>query len=245
MTAAEASAPSRRAVRYRRTTDEIKAHARDQLRADGAAALSLRAVAREMGMASSAMYRYFPSRENLLTALCSDAYDSLGTAMADAVAATGRAGPARRWWVMAHAMRAWALAHTAEFGLIFGTPVPGHAAAPDETGPAASRFMRPPLEIYLAAVQEGVADPDVASCAPVVGIEPLLRYFVDQVDPEYPPRLATAVLAQLAAALGAIGWEAFGAIPKLVASPDEFWAAQVRSGMIALGFAPATVRRLT
>jgi AcrR family transcriptional regulator len=245
MTAAAVPAPSRRAVRYQRTTDEIKAHARDQLRADGAAALSLRAVAREMGMASSAMYRYFPSREHLLTALCSDAYDSLGAAMADAVAAAGRCGPPRRWWVMAHAMRAWSLAHTEEFGLIFGAPVPGHAAAPDETGPAASRFMTPPLEIYLAAVRDGSADPAVATCAPVLGIEPLLRYFIDQVEPDYPPRLATAVLAQLAAALGAISWEAFGAIPKLVASPDDFWAAQVRSGMVALGFAPAAVRRLS
>lgn len=245
MTAAEAPAPTRRAVRYRRTTEEIKTHARRQLRADGAAALSLRAVAREMGMASSAMYRYFPSREHLLTALCSDAYDSLGTAMADAVAATGRAGPARRWWAMAHAMRAWALDHPAEFGLIFGTPVPGHAAAPHETGPAASRFMTPPLQIYLAAVREGAADPAAASCVAQVEVEPLLRYFLDQVEPEYPSRLAAAVLGQLAAALGAIGWEAFGAIPKLVADPEEFWAAQVRSGMLALGFAPTTVRRLT
>ena len=245
MTTAAAPAPSRRAVRYQRTTEEIKAHARDQLRADGAAALSLRAVAREMGMASSAVYRYFPSRESLLTALCSDAYDSLGTAMAEAVVATGRAGPARRWWAMAHAMRAWALVHPAEFGLIFGTPVPGHAAAPDETGPAASRFMTPPLEIYLAAVREGAADPVAASGVAAVDIEPLLRYFLDQVDPDYPAGLAAAVLGQLAAALGAIGWEAFGAIPKLVGDPAEFWAAQVRSGMVALGFAPATVRRLT
>jgi AcrR family transcriptional regulator len=244
MTAAEAPAPNRRAVRYQRTTGEIKAHARDQLRADGAAALSLRAVAREMGMASSAMYRYFPSREHLLTALCSDAYDSLGTAMQEAVDAVGRAGPARRWWVMTHAIRAWALAHPAEFGLIFGAPVPGHAAAPDETGPAASRFMSPPLRIYLDAAREGVVDTDVVGAAPVT-VEPLLRYFLDQVDPEYPPRLAAAVLGQLAAALGAICWEAFGAIPKLVASPEEFWATQVRTGMVALGFAPATVRRLT
>lgn len=245
MTTAEASAPTRRSVRYQRTTEEIKAHAREQLQADGAAALSLRAVARTMGLASSAVYRYFPSRESLLTALCADAYDSLGSAMEEAVAATGRAGPARRWWAMVHALRGWALAHPAEFGLIFGAPVPGHAAEPMETGPAASRFMTPPLRIYLAAVCEGAVDTAAASGLAPVSIEPMLRYFLDQVDPDYPARLAAAVLGQLAAALGAIAWEAFGALPKLVADPGEFWAAHVRSGMITLGFAPAAVRRLS
>ncbi len=244
MTTATAPATTPRALRYRRTTEEIKAHARDQLRADGAAALSLRAVAREMKLASSAVYRYFPSREHLLTALCSDAYDSAGQAMQTAVEGVGRAGPARRWWVMLHGLRAWALANPAEFGLIFGTPVPGHAAAPDETGPAASRVMTPPMAMYLAAVREGVADPEGIVAAPVK-VEPLLRYFLDQVDPDYPPRLAAAVLGQVAAALGAIAWEAFGAIPQLVGDPDDFWAAHVRSGMLALGFAPSTVRRLS
>lgn len=246
MSTAPAPAPTRRAIRYQRRTAQIKAHARDQLRADGAAALSLRAVAREMGLASSALYRYFPSREHLLTALCADAYDAIGAAMQDAVAATGaRTGPARRWWAMLHAMREWSLAHPAEFGLIFGAPVPGHAADVSETGPASSRFMTPPLAIYLDAVRNAVADPSAISVSTSAGVGPMLRYFLDQVDPEYSPRLAAAVVAQLAAALGALSWETFGAVPQLVTDPAEFWSAQVRGGMLALGFAPGTVRRLT
>src|SRR5215472_7081460 len=61
-------------------TREIKQEARRQLAAHGAQGLSLRAVARELGMVSSALYRYFPSRDELLTALIIDAYDALGEA---------------------------------------------------------------------------------------------------------------------------------------------------------------------
>ena len=72
-------------------TREIADVARRHLASEGAAALSLRAVARELGMASSAVYRYFPSRDDLLTALIVDAYDALGAAAEEAEAAAPRA----------------------------------------------------------------------------------------------------------------------------------------------------------
>ncbi|MGA4862759.1 TetR/AcrR family transcriptional regulator [Streptomyces lavendulocolor] len=74
-------------------TAAIKDEARRQLAAEGAAKLSLRAVARELGMVSSALYRYFPSRDDLLTALIVDAYDALGAAAEAALRATGAAFP--------------------------------------------------------------------------------------------------------------------------------------------------------
>jgi AcrR family transcriptional regulator len=76
-------------------TAAIKEEARRQLAAKGAAQLSLRAVARELGMASSALYRYFPSRDDLLTALIIDAYDAIGAAAEEALIATGEAAPDR------------------------------------------------------------------------------------------------------------------------------------------------------
>src|ERR687884_2050560 len=72
-------------------TREITEAARRHLTTDGAAGLSLRAVARELGMASSAVYRYFPSRDDLLTALIVDAYDALGAATEEAEEAAPRA----------------------------------------------------------------------------------------------------------------------------------------------------------
>src|SRR5262245_15368360 len=119
-------------------TREIKEAARRQLAETGAPQLSLRAVARELGMVSSALYRYFPSRDDLLTALIIDAYDSLGERAEAAHAAVAGADPTRRWVAVCEAVRGWAQAHPHEYALIYGTPVPGYSA-PRTTVPAASR----------------------------------------------------------------------------------------------------------
>jgi AcrR family transcriptional regulator len=117
-------------------TREIKAEARRQLAAGGAQRLSLRAVARELGMASSALYRYFPSRDDLLTALIIEAYDALGDSAERAVAAVPRAEIRGRWRACCHAVRDWALAHPHEYALIYGSPVPGYQAPRETVGPA-------------------------------------------------------------------------------------------------------------
>lgn len=117
-------------------TAEITAAARRQLADVGAAGLSLRAVAREVGMVSSAVYRYFPSRDDLLTRLIIDGYDDLGAA-AEAADVPGRAA-AERWLSVCRAVRDWALAHPHEYALLYGSPVPGYRA-PVDTVPAASR----------------------------------------------------------------------------------------------------------
>jgi AcrR family transcriptional regulator len=115
---------------------EIKEEARRQLAASGADALSLRAVAKELGMVSSALYRYYPSRDDLLTVLIIDAYDALGAAAESAAA--GQAAPARARWVAAcHAIRGWAVANPHEYALIYGSPVPGYRAPEATIGPAA------------------------------------------------------------------------------------------------------------
>jgi AcrR family transcriptional regulator len=117
-------------------TEEITDAARRQLAEVGAAALSLRAVAREVGMVSSAVYRYFPSRDELLTRLIIDGYDDLGAA-AEA-ADLPSAAPIERWLAVCRAVRVWALAHPHEYALLYGSPVPGYQA-PKDTVPAASR----------------------------------------------------------------------------------------------------------
>ncbi|MFC4693630.1 MULTISPECIES: TetR/AcrR family transcriptional regulator [Geodermatophilus] len=117
-------------------TAEITEAARRQLAEVGAAGLSLRAVARELGMASSAVYRYFPSRDDLLTRLIIDGYDALGEA-AEA-ADDPAAAPERRWAAVCAAVRDRARAHPHEWALLYGSPVPGYSA-PRDTVPAASR----------------------------------------------------------------------------------------------------------
>ncbi|WP_026467105.1 TetR/AcrR family transcriptional regulator [Amycolatopsis alba] len=115
-------------------TREIKDEARRQLAEVGALGLSLRAVARELGMVSSALYRYFSSREELLTALIVDAYNAVGEA-AEAADDPEKAS-LERWESIWLAVRAWAKAHPHEYALIYGSPIPGYQAPQDTVAPA-------------------------------------------------------------------------------------------------------------
>ena len=92
-------------------TREIVETARRHLVTEGPAGLSLRAVARDLGMVSSAIYRYFPSRDDLLTRLIIEAYDAVGDAAEQAEAAHRRDDYLGRWMAVCHATRDWALAH--------------------------------------------------------------------------------------------------------------------------------------
>jgi len=116
-------------------TSEIKAVALAQLASGGGAALSLRAIAREMGMASSALFRYFRSRDALLTALIIDSYSSLAEAAETAEAQVHLESIEDRWMAICRGVRNWAVAHPHEYALIFGSPIPGYAAPPGTIGP--------------------------------------------------------------------------------------------------------------
>jgi AcrR family transcriptional regulator len=122
-------------------TREIKEEARRQLAASGAQGLSLRSVARELGMVSSALYRYFRSRDELLTALIIDAYDALGAAAEAASDALPTSDIRGRWRVTCGAIRDWALVNPHEYALIYGSPVPGYQA-PQTTVASAIRVVR-------------------------------------------------------------------------------------------------------
>src|SRR4051794_2735735 len=106
-------------------TAEIKDTARRHMAESGAPALSLRAVARDLGMVSSAVYRYFDSRDALLTALIVDAFDAVGETAEGAV--VGLPHDVRvRWRAAARSIRDWALAHPHDYALVYGSPVPGY-----------------------------------------------------------------------------------------------------------------------
>jgi AcrR family transcriptional regulator len=110
------------------TVQEIKDVARRQLVGDGPSAVSLRAIAREMGMTAPALYRYFPSFDHLVQSLVSD----LSTELCSAVEAARELAPtddaSARLLAVCRAFRSWSVTHPAEFGLIFGTPTPGQRA---------------------------------------------------------------------------------------------------------------------
>jgi AcrR family transcriptional regulator len=138
--------------RYReQVREEVKAHAWEQVATAGAPALSLNAIARQMGISGPALYRYFRNRDELITELVLDAYrDLLGTCQA---AITSGEAPAARLTAMAAALRGWALAAPHRYLLIYGTPVPGHHAPPEATALAASL-----MQILLDAFTDALAD---------------------------------------------------------------------------------------
>jgi AcrR family transcriptional regulator len=134
---------------------------RRQLVAEGATGLSLRAIARELGMVSSAVYRYVASRDELLTLLLVDAYTELADAV-DRARNTQRGGWRDELLALAHAMRRWAVDHPARWALLYGSPVPGyHAPAERTTGPG-TRVMG----TLLGTVHDGVVAGDVRTSDP-------------------------------------------------------------------------------
>lgn len=139
-------------------TGEILAAARARLVTDGAAGLSLRAVARDVGMVSSAVYRYFPSRDDLLTALIVESYDDLGTMVETAEGAARRSDLLGRWLALGHAVRDWALAHPHQWALLFGTPVPGYRA-PSRTEASGTRIPRLVVALCADVAAAGAAPP--------------------------------------------------------------------------------------
>ncbi|MFG1996828.1 TetR/AcrR family transcriptional regulator [Actinoplanes sp. NPDC048988] len=192
-------------------TEEIKAVAKRHLVTDGAN-LSLRAVARDMGMASSAVYRYFASRDELLTALIVDAYNAVGEG-AERAAATGT-GDLDRFLRATHAVRDWALANPHEWALIYGSPVPGYQAPQDTIGPATRVIL-----LIAGIVRDAYLAGRVAEREPITGgYADELGRVAEQYTPGAPARLVAAAMSAFIHLGGAISAELFG---QLTNSVDE------------------------
>jgi AcrR family transcriptional regulator len=202
-------------------TREITEAARRHLATDGATGLSLRAVARELGMASSAVYRYFASRDELLTALIVDAYDAIGAAAEQAESAVARDDLRGRWRATCRAAREWALAHPHEYALIYGSPVPGYAAPEATIGPASRVGV-----LLCAIVADGVAagaiaaEPDGPAAGAVLtpGVATGLGL---------PDALGPRVVTAWSSLYGAISFELFGQTTNVVDDHAAYFDAAI------------------
>ncbi|MGW0121772.1 TetR/AcrR family transcriptional regulator [Streptomyces sp. NPDC003327] len=200
-------------------TAAIKDEARAQLAAEGAAKLSLRAVARELGMVSSALYRYFPSRDDLLTALIVDAYDSLGATAEQAAADTTDRSPLHRWTAVCRAVRAWAVAHPHEYALIYGSPVPGYRAPQDTIVPASRVGLLLVGIVREAHAGEGLALPPLPE-----ELGPEATRMAADLAPDLPPAVAAALVAAWSQLFGLVSFEVFGQFHRVVEARDAFFA---------------------
>lgn len=193
-------------------TARILAAARAEIAERGGVGLSMRAVARDAGLTSSAIYRYFPTREALITAMVIESYGNLDAAL------RGNAD----WASLCHAARDWARRSVNEFQLIYGTPIPGYVAPP-ETIPVAERVAAHFLAAGGSREVEGFSSPTLrAQLALVEG-------------PGVTSSGAAAVLAELAAMVGFISMELAGHFVGTVDPADALYDAMVSRQLGTLG----------
>jgi AcrR family transcriptional regulator len=180
---------------------------RRHLVTDGAAGLSLRAIARDLGMVSSAVYRYVASRDDLLTLLLVDAYSELAEAVDGAGAAAG--GSWRdQLLAMAQAVRGWAVEQPARWALLYGSPVPGYHAPRERTLGPGTRVVG----ALFDAIATGVAVGDIPQSNVPVG--QTLSSDFDRLRDEFEFAGDDAAVAKCfalwAGLVGAISLEVFG-----------------------------------
>jgi AcrR family transcriptional regulator len=219
------SAPMTARARARaELTEEIKREARHQL-AEHGTDLSLRAVARELGMASSAVYRYFPSRDDLLTALIVDAYDALGET-AELALSDAHEGVSERWVALSMAVRCWAVEHPHDYALLYGSPVPGYRAPQDTIAPAERVSL-----VALGIMHEGVASGEISlrGSLPVSrAVRNDLSALSETTGLDIPDHVLARGLLIWTALFGSISFELFGHFHNVIHDYPAFFESQMR-----------------
>jgi AcrR family transcriptional regulator len=222
------------------TTAEIKEIARRRMAEQGTAAISLRAIAREMGMSAPGLYRYFASRDDLITALILDDYNALADAIESARDALASEAYADRLYAAFIAYRDWALAHPVNYQLILGNPIPGYHAPIEATLPAARRTMKIFVGLLEGAWLAGQAQlpPQYAELPPelagrLVGWSEYDGYHV-------PPGALALTLATWGKIHGLISLELFGHVGPIIGDAGQMYRFEVRIALEGLGLQPSS-----
>lgn len=228
------------------TVTEIKDTARRILVADGVDGLSLRAIARDMGMTAPALYRYFPSREDLVVHLIGELYDELADTMEAARDAEPPEDAPARLAAVSRAFRRWALDHPAEFGLLFGSPVPGieveetTGGEPNPAHEAGQRFGQVFGElvarVYLEQPFPVPADSE---------IDPLLRAELEGWSTAFPVPLPVGVaqvfLSCWIRLYGTVAMEVFGHLKFALSDGEPMFEIELLDLAMKLGYQPPEV----
>ncbi|HUJ67417.1 MAG TPA: TetR/AcrR family transcriptional regulator [Acidimicrobiales bacterium] len=231
--------PSRRDRVRNATLAEIKALAWAQIAESGAAALSLRAIARAMGMTSSALYRYFTSREQLLSALAQDGFASLADHLEavepepEETEASGSGSD--RFMRVVRAYRRWALDHPTEYALTFGSPVPGLECHVPEVKAEMERGVAVLLRVMIAGLRAGLIQPPPLAGPDEPALRAKLALWGSTVDEELSPEALGACMFAWTQLHGAISVELFGHMPPDLMPADELFEYQMREVLRTIG----------
>ncbi|MET9218860.1 TetR/AcrR family transcriptional regulator [Streptomyces sp. NPDC088197] len=208
--------------RYRaQVREEVKKHAWEQIATAGASALSLNAIAKQMGMSGPALYRYFAGRDELITELVRDGYRSLADTFLSVHAAASAYDSRPELVALAHALRGWALEDPHRYFLLYGTPVPGYHAPDDITG-IASEIMAVLLDACVAL------DPDAT--APVTPFDTHLATHRAWADPHPAPTTALhRALTCWTRLHGVLSLEAAGHFTGMSLDPAQLYEAELHA----------------
>ncbi|MGL5852964.1 MAG: TetR/AcrR family transcriptional regulator [Phycicoccus sp.] len=243
----EPGAAPRPTLRERRRADltaEIKDAARRQLATEGLGALSLRGVARDVGMAVSALYRYFASRDDLVTALLVDAYGAHAEAVEAAVADAGE-DPVDRFRAGLVAFRAWAVERPVEYGLMYGSPLPGYKAPTERLYGPGTRVAFLLYELAAEAERRGRLDLATASARTAA----LPRAHVEQLDgwrrrrvPDTSLDVVVAVVDVWTRLQGLVSLEVFGQLGPVLPDVAPYHLAALDQALAEAGFGQPPTR---
>jgi AcrR family transcriptional regulator len=203
-------------VRDRRraaAVQEIKKVAMDQVATAGPQSLSLRAVARELGMTVQALYHYFDSRDALVTALVTDAHQALADAVADAARLCEGQPTHSRMIEVGLAYRAWAVHNRAAFLLIYGIHVPDYVAPEDGPTSAAATGI---AKVFRSVVFDGWSADQLGSVPLPPGaasLDPRLRAAAQIVAPDLPPGALALFITAWAQLHGVVMLELLNHVP--------------------------------
>ncbi|RJL33167.1 TetR/AcrR family transcriptional regulator [Bailinhaonella thermotolerans] len=220
------------------TTAEIKVIALRLMAAGGPGAISLRAIAREMGMTAGAIYSYYPTRDDLVTRLIGDLYTELvdtAEAARDAVPADDPGGRILAW---AEAVRGWALANPEGFRLIYGDAVPGYQ--PPEDGPAREAEHRActGLTGLVAAAWPGAERAAGSRDYGWSDFGEVLAEAAREAFPGLPPAAVALTLRVWGRMHGLVALEIYGHLRALVRDPGAVYRDEITDLIVSLGLTP-------
>ncbi len=184
----------------------IKDVAWQQINENGAASLSLRGIARALGITAPAIYNYFSNRDALVTTLIVDAYLSLAESQRQALVPLAEDDHPLRFRALGLAYRQWALEHPEQYNLIFGTPLPNYHAPMEITGPAAGQSMAALIETIDAAYRADRLDTTELSPELMSMVTP----WIEKLDYNGHPCVIYYGLASWAQIHGLVSLELFG-----------------------------------
>lgn len=216
--------PTRRQRLRQETTQEILDTARTQMAERGAAALSLRAIAREMGLTAPAIYRYFEDRDALVTALIGQAYESLRLALEEARQKNTAKSSKDQLLAVGMAYRGWGISRPAEYALIFGTPIPNYHAPEEETVPLA----RSALGVLISVIEFGLENGELAPLQEHAGLPSGLAAELGD-DQRTVGSAINLALALWGHVHGLTSLELYGHLQPLIKNPAELFRLELLS----------------